>query len=177
MKKFTIKLLLFACTFTPALLQAQAFDVDSKAINIGIGIGGNYGVWHGGSSIPQINVSFEKGMWETGGPGVVSLGGFVGHKSFKYSSADWKWSYTTLGVRSAYHYNGIDNENLDLYGGVMLGYYIYSASGYTAGSGGVGLDGFLGARYFFSPRIGAFAELGGGMYNFSILKAGASIKF
>lgn len=177
MNKQSLTILAIAFIVLPSVTKAQAFEPDSKVINVGIGVGGNYGVWSGGSSIPQINISYEQGVWETGGPGVITLGGFVGHKTYKYKAADWKWSWTTIGLRSAYHYNGINNEKVDLYGGLMLGYFIYSADGYTGGSGGMGLDGFLGARYFFAPNVGAFLELGGGMYNFSIFKVGASFKF
>ena len=58
-------------------------------------------------------------------------------------------------------------ENLDTYAGISLGYVIQNAS-VTSGTG-VGYDagvsfflwGFnVGARYFFTDTIGAFAELG-----------------
>src|SRR5690606_39055925 len=146
MRKLMLKAICIIASVFPLMSNAQAFTIDNKAVNIGIGIGGGYGVYSGASSMPQLNLSFEKGMWEVAGPGVVSLGAFIGHKAFKYKAADWKWSYTTIGVRSAYHYGGLDNDKVDLYGGLMLGYFIYKAEGYTAGSGGLGLDGFVGAR-------------------------------
>jgi hypothetical protein len=65
----------------------------------------------------------------------------------------------------------------------MLGYYIVSAStvatgsysGYSgsAGAGTVALGGYIGARYFFTKNIGAFAELGAG---FTYATAGVSVK-
>ncbi|WKX77046.1 hypothetical protein [Zobellia laminariae] len=56
-------------------------------------------------------------------PGVVSLGGYLGYKRFTYNNDffgnDYSWSYTIIGVRGAYHYTGLDVDNLDVYGGVM----------------------------------------------------------
>ena len=54
---------------------------------------------------------------------------------------------------------------LDTYAGLMLGYHIASVSetGYYGNSlvgSGFDLGVVLGARYFFTPRIGAFTELG-----------------
>lgn len=167
----------FLCFAAVTQVNAQAFEKGTSALNLGVGIGGNYGSWTGGSSTPQITASFEKGIWEVGGPGVISLGGFLGHKSYKYSSLDWKWSYTTIGVRSAYHYNGFDNEKLDVYGGLMLGYLLYKATGYSAGGGGAGFSAFAGGRYLFAPKFGIYAEIGGGNYNLSILNAGITLKF
>lgn len=61
-------------------------------------------------------------------------------------------------------------ENLDTYIGAMLGYNIVSSKWHgtgtsmgTASSGGVIFSGFIGARYFFSEKLGGFAELGSGI--------------
>ncbi len=170
----------FLCFAAVTQVNAQAFEKGTSALNLGIGIGGSYGGGAGITSLPQFNASFEKGIWEIGGPGVVSLGGFLGYKSYKFDSWDGKWSYSTIGVRSAYHYNGIDNEKIDLYGGVMAAYYLYKYSGsysYSGSGGGVGFSLFAGARYFFAPKFGVYAEVGGGSYNFSLLKAGIALKF
>jgi hypothetical protein len=86
-----------------------------------------------------------------------------------------------VGARGAYHYNGFENvPDLDVYGGVMLGYNIvkYSSNGndeYLANSygSGIGFSGFLGGRWFFSDNIGAYAELG---YGVSTLNVGVTFK-
>jgi hypothetical protein len=126
-----------------------------------------------------------------GGPGVISLGGYAGIKSYKYSGSsgayhfDEKWNYTVIGVRSAYHYNALNNEKFDVYGGLMLSYnilsYKYSDNSGTStfkGSGSygsnLGLSAFVGGRYLFTDNIGAFAELG---YGVSYLTLGVAFKF
>jgi hypothetical protein len=131
-------------------------------------------------------------MWSAGGPGVISLGGFIGIKSYKYSynyigyDISQKWSYTVIGVRSAYHYNGIKSSDFDVYGGAMLSYDIVSYSydsnvpnsyNYNVdGSYGsaIGISLFVGGRYYFNDQFAAFAELG---YGVAYLNLGVSYKF
>src|SRR5690606_18788819 len=67
---------------------------------------------------------------------------------------------------------------LDVYGGAMFSYNIakYSSDGDDASyansyGSGVGFTGFIGGRWFFTDRIGAFAELG---YGVSVLNAGVT---
>lgn len=159
--------------------KAQSFEKGTNALNIGIGVGGNYGYWDGGSALPQFSASFERGVWDIPGPGVISIGGYLGHKAYKYRAYgnDWSWSYTTIGARAAYHYTGIDNEKLDVYGGALIGYVLYRADGYTYGGGGGAAGAFAGGRYMFSPNFGVYAELAGGNYNLAILNGGITLKF
>ncbi|MDA3614549.1 hypothetical protein [Polluticaenibacter yanchengensis] len=176
MKKGLTFLTLLLAT-SVATVKAQVVEKGTNMINAGIGIGGNYGGWSNTSSIPQISASFERGMWEIGGPGVITLGGYIGHKGYKIKDSDYKWSWTTIGARAAYHFNGFDIEKLDVYGGTMLGYNIYSSSYDTYGGSGLSLSGFIGGRWMFANNIGVYAEIGGGGYNFSVLNAGVTFKF
>lgn len=164
-------------------VHAQPFQNGTTAANVGIGIGTGLGGL--GTARPAISVSLDHGLWKVGGPGVISLGGYVGNTGYKYTSAGYtsKWNYIIIGARGAYHYNGFEDlPNLDLYGGAMLGYNIvkYSHDGDDAGlynnnyGSGIGLSGFLGSRWLFNERIGAFAELG---YGVSVLNVGATFKF
>ena len=174
-------LLLFAFALTVSAAHAQSFQKGTTAFNAGIGIGTALGGY--GTARPAISLSADHGIWETGGPGIISLGGYVGNTGYKYSGAgyDSKWNYFIIGVRGAYHYNGFGSKNLDVYGGAMLGYNIvkYSSNvsedyfGKSYGSG-VGLSGFIGGRWFFTESFGAFAELG---YGISVLNAGLTFKF
>ena len=68
-------------------------------------------------------------------------------------------------ARFAWHPNwGV--KNLDTYLSVKAGYSImqlkYSGAGmsFTADGGGISFGGDIGARYFFTPTIGIFAEMG-----------------
>jgi hypothetical protein len=175
--------------FTAVRVQAQAFQVGTNVISAGIGLGSSIANFTYGTQSPGFNVQYDRGVWEAG-PGVISLGGYIGIKDYKYGyiyngdAVSYKWNYTVVGVRGAWHFTGLDIENLDLYGGVMLGYYALSTSysdsqGNSVGSLGnygntVGLSVFAGAKYYFAGNLGAFGELGFGA---NILSLGLSYKF
>ena len=138
-----------------------------------------------GSQSPALSLQYEHGLWEVG-PGVISLGGYIGNKTYTYdymytgNPYRYKWSYTTIGARGAYHFTGLDVDNLDLYGGLMLAYEALSFSdnqgGYTGTGYGskVDLGVYVGGRYYFSSHVGAFAELG---YSVAILNIGLVVKW
>lgn len=181
--------ILFILLSSISSLMGQSFLKGTGVASVGIGLGGSFGSFTYGSQTPGISVQYEKGIWEVSGPGVISLGGYIGVKGYKYggSSGNFhysqKWSYTIIGVRGAYHYNGIDNPKIDLYGGLMLSYnilkYKYEDNGGfstpQSGSYGsaAGLTAFAGGRYFFSKNIGAFAEVG---YGVAYLTLGVAVK-
>ncbi len=161
---------------------AQQFQKGTTVVNAGIGLGTALGGL--GKARPAISLSLDRGVWPVGGPGVISLGGYLGNTGYKYSSGGYtaKWNYFIVGARGAYHYNGFSSvPKLDVYGGAMLGYNIvnYSSNGNDVDisnsyGSGIGFSGFLGGRWFFTERIGAYAELG---YGVSVLNAGLAIKF
>lgn len=182
--------LLVATTFNT--VKAQSFQKGTNVVSLGVGLGSSLLSYSGSSQTPAISAQYERGIWDIGGPGVISLGGYIGDKNYKYSGKvlgySWseKWNYTIVGVRSAYHYTGIDNKKIDVYGGIMLSANIVSYkytdnSGYNNGyanagnyNSGAGFTGFVGGRYFFTNNIAAMAELG---YGVSYLTIGASLKF
>lgn len=176
MKKIIFTFAFALLTF--ASVNAQEFNVGTNAINLGVGFGGNFssGFYSSPNASPVFSVSYERGVWEAG-PGVISLGGYVGHRTFKYSSnSDNKWSQTVAGVRGAYHYTGFDVENLDVYAGLMLGYYFYAdnfSSSYNYGSS-LRPSGFIGGRWYFTDAIAGYVEAGFGITNISL---GAAFRF
>src|SRR5690606_39149722 len=128
----TITLMFFFCLVAIGL-QAQPFQKGTTVVNAGIGLGTALGGL--GTARPALSIALEHGMWDIGGPGVISLGGYVGNTGYRYTSGGYtqKWNYTVVGVRGAYHYNGFTEvPKLDVYGGAMLAYNIasYSAEGY-----------------------------------------------
>ncbi|PPL00893.1 hypothetical protein [Parapedobacter indicus] len=168
--------------FVATVAQAQPFQKGTTAGNVGIGLGTALGGL--GKARPAISVSVDHGLWDIGGPGVISLGGYIGNTGYKYTDLGYtaKWNYIIVGARGAYHYNGFTElPNLDVYGGAMLGYNIVKYK--TEGGGadlsnnygsGVGLSGFLGGRWLFTENLGAYAELG---YGVSVLAVGLTFKF
>ncbi len=122
----------------------------------------------------------------------LSMGAYLGyhHQSVKNVYASDKTSTLILGVRSDVHYDFLDR--LDTYAGLMLAYKHQSFSnerkvgatlpggivlpaGSDSSSDGKFLLGIhVGARYFFTENLGAFAEVG---YGVSPLEIGVTYKF
>ena len=169
---------LFAFIVMNSAFGQGHFEKGDNVISAGIGIGSSLGVIgsYGYSQSVGLNANFEHGIWEIGGPGVISLGGYLGYKSYDYSY--FNTSYTIIGIRAAYHYNGIPSDKFDVYGGLMISYNIYSHSSYSYfsdyGSSAISSTGFIGGRYYFSPNIACYGELG---YGVSLLNIGLSFKF
>jgi hypothetical protein len=194
MKKLSVLICSLALVLgTTASLSAMdlttypsAFKQGNIAINAGIGLGSLSG--YGNTVIPPVSASVDFALPVAKLP--FSFGALVGFTSSKYSytygsygSYSYDYSIIAIGGRAGYHFN-FDVKNLDTYVGFMLGYYLVSASytgtGYysslsssSAAAGGIGWGTYVGARYFFTPNIGAFAELG---YGFTYITGGVSFK-
>ncbi len=174
MKKLNLYLII--TIFSISYNYAQEFNVGTNIINTGVGFGGNFGSYSTSSQTPGFGVSFERGVWDLPGPGTVSLGAYLGTKTYKYDSlgGNDKWTYTIVGIRGAYHYSGLDVEDLDVYAGLMVSYNILSFTGARSFGSKPGATGFLGGRWFFAENFAVFAEAS---YGVAYLSAGISIKF
>ena len=115
----------------------------------------------------------------------ATIGGYIGYygSSEDISSAfnDWeiKYSVFILGARGTYHFDFLDNDKLDPYAGLMLGYNIVStkvegpgSEFFTGGaSSGFGYAGIIGMKYQASDSFKIFGELG---YGIAVLTLGAT---
>ncbi|MEP7106390.1 MAG: hypothetical protein ABI760_00380 [Ferruginibacter sp.] len=190
MKKTSLLVAMLVTTAT-TLLQAQPFKKGTNVLSAGIGFGSSIGSGYSGTQSPAISVQYEKSLWEVNDIGVISLGGYAGRKSFSGSSKSGsfsysqKWNYTIIGLRSAFHYTGINSHKLDVYAGAIWSYNMLSykfrdnsgnSSVYNAHNYGstAGFTGYIGGRYFFKEKLSVFAELG---YGVSYITAGLSFKF
>ena len=156
-----------------SLANAQeVFQKGTTAINAGIGLGSYYS----GITIPPLSVSLDYGVADNlinGNNGSISVGGFAGYTASSHTYGAYKttFSYIALGGRGAFHYQFA--PKLDTYAGMMISYDIISTPDSWANyvwSYGSRVDWsiFLGARYFFTEKVGAFAELGYGFYNLNL---------
>lgn len=181
MKKLltTCLLLCFAVFHVTA---QQSFTQGDNLAGIGIGFGGNlYSGYYGSGikRIPAISLSYEHCIKDNlfDENSSLGLGGLLGYAS---ASTDyWKTSNIIIGARGTLHYAFIDK--LDTYTGLMLGYNIVNFKWKdnewvlgNASSSGFTWSWYLGARYYFSDSVGAFAELG---YGIAVLNLGVSLKF
>ncbi len=168
MKKihFSILLVLGLLAGTQSFAQL-AVDKGTKFINLGIGVGG-YGYYTGGGI--GLNASADFGVAKN-----ITVGGVVGYKSYG-SVASYNYHSFDIGARGSYHFNELLNlstDKADLYAGIGLSYYSFSYGGYLDNYGSVYLPIHLGGRYFFSEKLGGFAELGSSL---ATLKLGLTIK-
>ena len=157
-----------------SLANAQeVFHKGTTAINAGIGLGSYYS----GITIPPLSVSLDYGIADNlinGNNGSISVGGFAGYTASSHTYGTYKstFSYIALGGRGAFHYQFA--PKLDTYAGLMVSYDIASASsnsdyaGVSVATSGINWTIFLGGRYFFTEKIGGFAELGYGFYNLNL---------
>jgi len=186
MKKNFTKMAIIAIAALTMSMTAQAqmptFNNGDNLVSFGIGFGGYYtgAFYNNASSIPAISFYYEKCVKDNlfDDKSSLGIGGMVGYTSAKWSDY-WKVSNTVIGVRGALHYAFVDK--LDTYAGLMLGYNIVSWNYYSSWIGGssnsssaVVLSGFLGARYYFTDNVAAFAEVGYGVANINL---GLSLKF
>lgn len=179
MKKIT---LLLSTTILFLGLHAQTYNEGDNLLNLGFGLGATFAT--GSSTIPPISASFEHGFTDE-----ISAGGFLGFSGSKEDVAvfggtyTFKYSYLIVGARGSYHFYSTDN--IDAYGGALLGYNIASSSvSYdgpnnnfpepaAASVGGFTYGLHVGARYYFNDSFGAFGELG---YGISYLTLGVTMK-
>lgn len=168
-------------------LNAQMYSKGQQDLHVGVGIGSTFYGSGFRTVLPPINVSYEKGITEN-----IGVGGYAGYASSRYNYSGfndlnyhWTYNYIILGARAAYHYDLFKEPKLDTYGGVMLGFTIANARFHSddpslnedlyssPSSGGFTWSGFLGARYQFKEKLGAYAELG---YGISFLNLGLRFK-
>jgi len=174
-----------------------AFGPGNFILNPGIGFGYSYGYL--GSFLPAIGLSGDYGLKVSAGPGTIGVGGVV---AFKFGSYDYgyygydysaHYSETIIAVRASYHWTPPGVDKLDLYAGIPLGvrldhyseydpivtgYDVYGNPIYkyenvsgTATYPFLGL--YVGASYYFSSRVGVFAEVG---YAVSAITIGLNFK-
>ncbi len=191
MKKLSLLFVAIFLVFATAHSQDAVFGKNNSAINLGIGFGST--ILHGVGykmGFPSISVSYEYGIVEVpmGSKltGVVSAGGLIGYGGAKYESSLWdnvsyNYNYFLFAARGNYHF--IFHDKFDPYAGILIGYYIlngkWKGSGtyhdnWTANSGAFRAGVYVGARWFFTPAIAVFTELGYGMSYFTI---GGTFKF
>ncbi len=172
MKKLLTLAALFVFVLGASQTFAQGYKQGDNLLNVGIGLNSYYS-----GGIP-IGASFEHGFTD-----VISAGANLDYFSHTYA-VGYKFSIIYIGVRGSYHFNellNIQNDKVDLYAGLGLGYrnFKWSDSAFNglAGSYGSGayFTGFVGGRYYFTDAVGGFVELGGGgSTNFRL---GATFKF
>ena len=165
-------------------------------LNLGIGFGTPFAYSGSTIAVPPLIGVYERGVTQN-----IGIGGLLSYYSSSSSavaasspfaglgySYTWKFSNTIIAARASYHYTL--NDNVEIYGGAILGYQISNTSFSTTDPNNSGAASFFnsltpkesqvifgvhaGARYMFNENIGAYAELG---YEVAVLNLGVSFKF
>lgn len=177
MKKLLVALLIVCAFSTSTFAQNSTFDKGTSVLSAGIGLGsGYYGLGYS-MIVPPVFAAYEYGIVDNlfnNGKGAIGIGGLVGYTSAGWNGAGTTYnvSFITFGAQGALHYEFVDK--LDTYGGLKLGYYVVNGSNLWAGNSGALAWGLCaGARYYFTPKVAAMAEIG---YGISVLNVGVSFK-
>jgi hypothetical protein len=164
--------------------RSSGFHQGDKLINLGVGLSSGY--YFGGT---PIGLSYESGISDD-----ISVGAQfdynAGNSDRGYRGIyDSGYSAYYLGVRGSYHLNNIlqlNESKVDLYAGVGLGYVklnwaderyrsYYSSYYYRDYNSGLWFNYYVGGKYYFTPKVGAFVELG--YTGLSSSRVGISFKF
>ena len=157
-------MMMIGCLTTTATAQ---FEIGKNYLGPRVGIGAY------GSGL-AFGAAYEYGVTPE-----IGVGGLL-----DYYSYDWGYgiSYTFIdfGIQGNYHFGKLlkwDNK-LDPYAGLVLGYESVHVNGlgvYSAAySSGLQLGGQAGLRYFLSPHVALFGQVG---FGYTYLKVGVDFKF
>ena len=146
--------------------HAQKMRNGMSLFNVGIGLVPGVG----------LNASYDYGLINTWGPGVFTVGGFVGFQNWGKTHPDHHSDYRTtvfaFSPRATYRY--AINDSFEVYGTVMLGALIHTYSKHFDNATDVYFATTVGCRFTFARNVSVFAEMG---YNIAILNGGLSFSF
>jgi hypothetical protein len=161
----------------PALAQAKGgapiFNVGYTDIGPVIGNGGL------GSASAAFGGRFEHAIQTLPSMGNGILGIEVGADYYSWSAnssfSNYSVKYIPIGVTANYHFK-VTEPKLDPFVGLGLGYNVVSCSYSSAFTGsfscgynsGIYFIGRAGARYFFSPKMALYGDVGAGAATLSV---------
>jgi hypothetical protein len=136
--------------------------------------------WHG--STPEFGLNYEYSFGKE--LKNFGVGGLIRYLSYgkDYSNGTWNYSYTYLGGQFNYHIK-IDDQKIDPFFGLTLGYNIYSSSWDGVGhhdsdseSSGLFIAAHATFRYWISSKLGISGRLNFGNGNFGAIDFGVDFK-
>ncbi|MDR2415019.1 MAG: hypothetical protein LBD64_08565 [Odoribacteraceae bacterium] len=177
MKQLFLVVALLALTMTT---RAQESFLKKDIVgHVGVGVGSYLGDASWRLLVPPIVLSGEYGILDSfiRGKAAIGVGGYFAYAMDKIKNDGPSRSHVILGARGIFHYEFV--YRLDTYAGLSLTYENLSVSNnststYDSHSLRLFPTIFIGARYYFSNRFAAFAEVG---YGISPLEIGVAIKF
>jgi len=188
--------LIVAVLFSAFNTNAQVFEQGSNLVNVGYGLGLGYGrllnAYSGNqgykfSGFGPAFINYERGVKDNIGVGLAISYSTYGAKWVNSSNYDYSYRWTTLSImaRGAYHFS-VRNDKFDPYAGIGIGFLKYGykwtsndpsfneANNNISLGTPFGYQIFVGARYMFSDKVGAYAELG---YGIAVANFGLTFSF
>jgi len=168
MKRFFVVLAVI-CMIGSSLSHAQEMKKGMSLFNAGLGFLPGIG----------INASYDHGLVDSWGPGIFTVGGYVGFGTWgkayptKSYHSDYRVNAFAFAPRATYRY-AID-RSFEVYGAAMFGVVVYSYSRHYSHGSDVFLGIIAGCRYTFSQNVSVFGEIG--FNNVSHLSGGLSFAF
>lgn len=162
--QFFAALAVMAAGAQTATAQAKGstggFGVGYTDIGPAIGIGGISG------ASASFGGRFEHAIKSLPDLGNGVLGVQASFDYYSWSTPGYSWKYIPIGVTANYHFK-LDEPKFDPFVGLGLGYRVISCSYSGFGSdlcssNEIYFIGRAGARYFFSPQMAAYADVGAG---------------
>lgn len=170
MKKIILVVILALGFAFSSNAQTPVFKKGDKVANIGVGFG-SYGI--------PVELSVMWGVYNNvlGISGLTSgVGIYLGISSYNEKYYTYKYHHTIFypGLRGQLNYTIVNN--LEVYGGLLLGFMIWSSDDNYLGNhnSGLNMGGYAGLRYYFKPKVAFYVEGGYGITNGTI---GLSFKF
>lgn len=167
--QFFAALAVMAAGAQTATAQAKAssggFGVGYTDIGPAIGIGGL------GNASASFGARFEHAIKPLPDLGNGTLGIQASFDYYSWGDSfvgySWNYRYIPIGVTANYHFK-LQEPKFDPFVGAGLGYNIVTCSSSGTGFGNCGYNsgiyfiGRAGARYFFSPNMAAYGDVGAG---------------
>ncbi|GAB3914410.1 hypothetical protein GCM10028803_59820 [Larkinella knui] len=152
------------------------YQKGDNLLNIGVGLSSYY---YGN----PIGISYEAGIDKDFSVGAQLDYNAGNYGNYYYNSSRWRYTATYLGVRGSFHVNRLlklNTQKVDLYAGIGVGYRSFRWNDSSYGYGydyrsGLFLNYFIGGKYYFTNKVGAFLELG--YTGLSSARVGISVKF
>jgi hypothetical protein len=156
--------------------QGYGYQKGDNLLNIGVGLSSYY---YGN----PIGASYEAGIDKDFSVGAQLDYNSGNYGDYYYNSSRWRYTATYIGLRGSFHVNRLlklNTKKVDLYAGLGVGYRSFRWNDSSYGYGydyrsGLFLNYFIGGKYYFSKKVGAFLELG--YTGLSSSRVGISVKF
>jgi hypothetical protein len=169
-------------SFNPADAKNDVFAKGDNNLNFQLGLGNMYYGSYYRTSLPQISISYDRGLRDDWGPGIFGVGAFVSVATYKYgwhgyyNYSDFRITSFNIAARATYHYQLV--EKLDTYGGAIAGINIQSDNVDYYESKGASPMGavFVGVKYYFKDNLSVMSELYAGS-TVAFFNVGLSLKF